>query len=108
MRLLLFVAAAATLAAQGDPAFDAYRAWDATQHGVESRTRAQHLLDVSAEWVAKWPTSGLAWEERREALVSLTGATSSSAGGPSAELWKQVDENLIRLRPPHTFAALAA
>ena len=108
MRALLFVAAAATLAAQGDPAFDAYRAWDATQHGVESRTRARNLLDVSADWVAKWPNSDFAWNERREALVSLTAGTNSSAGGPSAELWKQVDENLIRLRPPHTFAALAA
>jgi sulfur carrier protein ThiS len=26
----------------------------------------------------------------------------------SPELWKQVDENLIRLSPPHTFTTLAA
>ena len=96
MRLLLFVTVVSTLAAQGDPAFDAYRAWDATQHGLDSRTRAQHLLDVSAEWVAKWPNSDIAWRERREALVSLR--------SPYAELWKQVDENIMRLRPPHTFA----
>ena len=48
MRVLSFLAAAAVLAAQGDPAADAYRIWDTTQHGVDSRTRAQHLLDVSA------------------------------------------------------------
>lgn len=100
MRVLFLVAAAAVLAAQGDPAGDAYRIWDAAQHGVDSRTRAQHLLDVSAEWVAKWPDSDFAWGERREALVSLRST--------SAELWKQVDENLMRLRPPHTFAVMAA
>ncbi len=110
MRILLFVAVAATLAAQGDPAFDAYRAWDATQHGVEYRTRAQNLLDVSAEWVAKWPNSDFAWGERREALVSLTAGMNPSAvaRSPYAELWKQVDENIMRLRPPHTFATGAA
>ncbi len=83
MRILLFVAVAATLAAQGDPAFDAYRAWDATQHGVEYRTRAQNLLDVSAEWVAKWPNSDFAWGERREALVSLTAGMREPIGGRS-------------------------
>jgi len=100
MLILSVVAAAAVLAAQGDPAVDAYRIWEATQHGVDYRTRAQHLLDVSAEWVAKWPDSDSAWGERREALVSLRSA--------SAELWKRVDENIMHLRPPHTFAAVAA
>jgi hypothetical protein len=96
----LIVAAAALLAAQGDPAVDAYRAWDATQRGVDYRTLMQRLLDVSAEWVAKWPDSLFAWRQRRDALV-----TNRSA---SAALWKQVDENIIRLSPPHTFASLAA
>ena len=62
------------------------------------------------EWVAKWPDSNFAWDERRDALVSLTAGmnVSAAARNVSAELWKQVDENLMRLGPPHTFAAVAA
>jgi hypothetical protein len=55
---------------------------------------------VSADWVAKWPDSQLAWHQRREALVMTH--------SHSAELWKQADENLIRLSPPHTMAGMAA
>ena len=50
--------------------------------------------------MAKWPDSRLAWDQRRAAMVSLRNR--------AAKLWKQVDENLIRLSPPHTFAMLAA
>lgn len=101
MRVLFVVAAAAAvLSAQGDPALQAYRTWEATQHGVDYRTRAQHLLEVSAEWVSKWPDSDFVWRERRESLVSVRSA--------SVELWKQVNENIIRLSPPHTFAGAAA
>jgi peroxiredoxin len=101
MRVLFVLAAtAAVLSAQGDPALQAFRAWEATQRGVDSRARAQHLLDVSSEWVSKWPNSDFAWRQRREALLSLR--------SPSAELWKQANENLIRLSPPHTVAGAAA
>ena len=100
MRVLLMLAVAGILSAQSDPAQGAYSAWDATQRGVDSKTRMQHLLDVSAEWVAKWPDSRLAWIQRRAAVLGMHGA--------AAELWKQVDENLIRLSPPHTFASAAA
>ncbi len=96
------------MAAQGDPAADAYRIWDATQHGLDDKTRAQHLLEISAEWVSKWPNSDFAWDERREALVRLTAGMNISKVARGAELWKEVDENLMRLRPPHTFAAVAA
>jgi peroxiredoxin len=108
MRVLAFLAAAVIMTAQVDPAVEAYRIWDATQHGVDGRTRAQHLLDVSAEWVVKWPNNNFVWTERREALVQLTAGMNMSAVGRSAEFWKQVDENLIRLNPPHTFAFEAA
>ncbi|MDR3702588.1 MAG: TlpA disulfide reductase family protein [Candidatus Sulfopaludibacter sp.] len=108
MRILFALAVTAVLAAQNDPAVDAYRTWDATQHGVDSRARAQRLLEVSAEWVAKWPNSDFAWVERREALVSLTAGMNVSTVPRGAELWKQVDENIMRLRPPHMFAASAA
>ncbi len=100
MRVLLILAASAVLAAQGDPAQAAYSSWDATQRGVDYKTRNQHLLEVSAEWVAKWPDSKFAWNQRRAAMVASRGV--------SAELWKQVDENLIRLNPPHTYAYGAA
>lgn len=96
---LVLAAAAAVLSAQGDPAREAYQSWEATQRGVDYRTRAQHLLEASAGWVSKWPDSNFAWHERREALVDLR--------SPSAELWKQVNENLMRLSPPHTFAVAA-
>jgi len=100
MRALLIAFAATALAAQDDPAFKAYQVWDATERSVDYKARGQNLLDVSAEWVAKWPDSRFAWEQRRSGML----ATQSV----SAELWKQVDENLIRLNPPHTFAAGAA
>jgi len=90
MRVLFVLAAtAAVLSAQGDPALQAFRAWEATQRGVDSSARAQHLLDVSSEWVSKWPNSDFAWRQRRQTLLSLR--------SPSAELWKQANENLIRL-----------
>src|SRR5215472_13151476 len=100
MRTFLIVAVAALLAAQGDPAVEAYLAWDGTQRGVDYRTRTERLLDVSAEWVAKWPNSEFAWQRRRAALVGMNST--------SAELWKQVDGSILRLRRPHTFAATAA
>jgi len=100
MRVFLIVVTAVILAAQGDPAVDAYRAWEATQGGVGYQTRMQHLLEVSAEWVSKWPDNLFAWQQRRLALVSTQSR--------SAELWKQVDENIVRLSPPHTFAGAAA
>jgi peroxiredoxin len=88
------------LQAEKDPAFEAYKAWDAEHRETDFKARAQSLFEVSAEWVAKWPDSRLAWEQRREALLYTQ--------SHSAELWKQVDENLIRLNPPHTQASSAA
>ncbi len=58
------------------------------------------MLEVSAKWVAQWPGSQFAWEQRREVLVR----TRSS----DAELWKQVGENIIRLYPPHAGAPMIA
>jgi hypothetical protein len=46
------------------------------------------------------PDSSRAWRERRDSLLQT--------GNRSADLWKEVDENLIRLSPPHTFASSAA
>ena len=91
---------AATIPAQGDPAFEAYKAWNAEHRTQDYKTRAQELLTISAEWVAKWPNSQFAWYQRRDALVSLR--------SHSAELWKQTGENLMRLSPPHTIASSTA
>ncbi len=88
------------LQAQKDPAFEAYKVWDAEHPETEFNARAQSLFEVSAEWVAKWPDSKVAWEARREALLYTH--------SHSPELWKQVSENLIRLNPPHTEASAAA
>ena len=101
MKLLLLLPLVSLLVqAQSDPADAAYKAWSSEHRGDDFRSRAQSLLEASAEWVAKWPDSKDAWRWRRESLVE----TRSN----SAEIWKQVDENLIRLRPPHSFAAAAA
>ncbi len=100
MRFLFFLATAALLAAQTDPAMDAYRAWEASQSGVDSQIRTLRLLDASADWVAKWPDSTFAWNQRRSALISIR--------SKSAELWKQVEENLMRLGPAHPAAWTAA
>ncbi len=88
------------LLAQPDPALETYKAWSKQHDTSDYAARAQSLFEASAEWVAKWPDSKLAWSHRRDALVGTS--------NHSAELWKQVDENLIRLSPPHTFAAMAA
>lgn len=88
------------LQAQNDPVFEAYKTWNAEHQTTDSDARAQSLFQVSAEWVAKWPDSELAWVERRNSLLSTH--------SHSPELWKQVDENLIRLNPPHTWALSAA
>jgi len=98
--LLLLFAFCMLLQAQKDPAYDAYKAWDAEHSGSDYGARQQSLFEVSAEWVAKWPDSKLAWDQRREALLDTH--------SHSAELWKQVDENLIRLSPPHTRASSVA
>jgi thiol-disulfide isomerase/thioredoxin len=98
--LLLLLTAALLLQAQPDPAAEAHKAWNREHQGSDYAARAQSLFEVSAEWVAKWPDSRLAWTQRRQSLVETQNR--------SAELWKQVDENLIRLSPPHTFASTAA
>ena len=101
MKLLLLLAMAPfLLQAQADPAAEAYKAWNRDHSGSDYVARAQSLFEVSAEWVAKWPDSQLAWNKRRESLLGTRNR--------SAELWKQVDENLIRINPPHTFASIAA
>jgi len=97
---LLLVLTPFMLLAQADPAREAYQAWDAQHRETDYKARAQSLFEASAEWVAKWPDSKLAWDRRRDSLVGTQ--------NHSPELWKQVDENLIRLSPPHTFAASAA
>jgi len=89
------------LQAQADPANEAYRAWVQLHGGEDSKTRAQSLFEISADWVAKWPDSMLlAWTWRRDSVVETR--------SHSPELWKQVDENLIRVSPPHSYAAAAA
>lgn len=101
MKLLILLTAMATFAvAQPDPAFEAYRAWQPAHRDMDRKTRAQTLFEISGEWVTKWPDSRFAWQQRRDALLSVQSR--------SGELWKQADENLIRLSPPHTFASLAA
>ena len=64
------------------------------------QARTQSLLEVSADWVAKWPDNRFAWMQRRDAVLQ--------SRSTSPELWKQVDEKIIALSPPHTFASLAA
>jgi len=101
MRVLLILAVCSTfLYAQQDPAWEAYKAWDSEHQESDHKARAQSLLEISADWVAKWPDSKLAWQQRRDALLGTR--------SDSPDLWKQVDENLIRLYPPHTFASMAA
>src|SRR5579871_2795099 len=101
MKLTLLAALSALLLnAQADPAADAIKAWDAEHRTTDFQAREQSLFEVSAEWVSKWPDSKLAWDRRRESLVGTQ--------NHNAELWKQVDENLIRLSPPHSFATTAA
>ncbi len=98
--VLVLVFLGVVLAAQNDPAVAAYQAWDQSHRTDGWAARGKSLLDVSAEWVKKWPDSRMAWNQRRVALLETRSRDS--------DLWKQVDENLIRLNPPHTFAALAA
>ena len=86
----------AALLAQPDPAQEAYKAWE-QQHPQTDKTRYASLLEISAEWVAKWPDNKFAWDRRRDGLV----LTKSH----SAEQWKEVGENLIRLNPPHARAS---
>ncbi|MGA2149216.1 MAG: TlpA disulfide reductase family protein [Bryobacteraceae bacterium] len=101
MKLLILLTGMATLAvAQPDPAFEAYRAWESAHRDMDRKTRAQALFEVSGEWVTKWPDSRVAWQQRRDALLPLQSR--------SAELWKQVGDNLIRLSPPHTVAGSTA
>ena len=99
-QLLLLAMAPLFLHAQADPASEAYKAWDLQHRESDHTSRAQSLFEVSAEWVAKWPDSRWAWIQRRQSLLDTQNR--------SAELWKQVDENLIRLSPPRTFASVAA
>jgi len=88
------------LIAQSDPAFEAYKDWESQHRTGDYKSRGQALFEASTEWVAKWPDSSLAWQERRDSLFHTHNR--------SADLWKAVDENLIRLSPPHTFASMAA
>jgi thiol-disulfide isomerase/thioredoxin len=98
--LLLLLLPLLFLQADSDPAAEAYKAWELQHRDSDFKAREQSLFEVSAVWVAKWPDSKKAWNWRRESLVGTQ--------NHSPELWKQVDENLIRLSPPHTFASLAA
>jgi len=95
--LLLFTVVPVLLLAQADPAFEAYQEWEQAHRNDEYKVRAQSLLEVSAEWVKKWPDKRLAWDQRREALIQTR--------SHDAALWKEVDEKLIALSPPHTFAS---
>jgi len=88
------------LNAQTDPASAAVKAWAQEHRSLDYQAREQSLFAVSAEWVTKWPDSRLAWEKRRESLFGTQ--------NQNAELWKQVDENLIRLSPPHSYETRAA
>ncbi len=101
MKLLVTLfALPAFLAAQTDPALKAYRDWEQAHRSSSYADRAKSLLETSGEWVAKWPDSALAWEQRRSAILQ--------SQSRSAELWLQVDQNLVRLKGPHTFASIAA
>ncbi len=84
------------LGAQSDPASEAYQAWEQQHRTGDDELIGRSLFDASSEWVAKWPDSRLAWTQRRESLVHTHNR--------SAEVWKEVGENLIRLSPPHTSA----
>jgi len=98
--LVILWAMPAFVAAQTDPVQQAYRDWEQAHHSSSYTDRGQSLLQASAEWIAKWPDSRFAWEQRRTAVL-LTRSR-------SAEMWREADQNLIRLSPPHTFATLAA
>ncbi len=98
--VLVLIFLGIVLEAQNDPAFAAYQAWDQSHRTDGWDAREKSLFEVSAEWVKKWPDSRIAWDQRRAAVIDTRSRDS--------ELWKQVDENLIRLNPPHAFAALAA
>jgi len=100
MKLLLLFTVAPVLLAQGDPAFEAYQGWEKAHRSDDHKVRAQSLFEVSAEWVKKWPDKRFAWDQRRESLVQTR--------SHDAALWKEVDEKLIALRPPHAFAAEVA
>jgi thiol-disulfide isomerase/thioredoxin len=88
------------LPAQEDAASLAYKAWEAEHRTADYKVLGQALFEASAEWVAKWPESPFAWKKRRDSLMFTQ--------SHSPELWKQVDDNIIRLSPPHTFASYAA
>jgi len=88
------------LTAQSDPASEAHKTWEQQHHTGDFKSRGQARYEASAEWTAKWPDSRLAWEQRRRSLLEIDSR--------SPELWKEADENLIRLSPPHTFASGAA
>jgi len=98
--LRIVLLAPALLSAQVDPVFEAYDAWNRQHPMSDFQARTQSFLEVSADWVAKWPDNRSAWMWRRDAVLQSM--------SHSAELWKQVDEKLIALSPPHTFASLAA
>jgi thiol-disulfide isomerase/thioredoxin len=98
--LLALTALPWLLGAQTDPLHEAYNAWNREHPVSDYKAREQSLFEVSADWVAKWPDNQSAWRFRRESLVGTHSR--------SAELWKQVDENLIRLSPPHSRAGQAA
>jgi hypothetical protein len=101
MKLRLFLLLVPViLKAQDNLVFEAYKIWDQQHPRSDYKARYQSLLEASAEWVAKWPDSQLAWMQRRDAVLN--------SKNPTAELWKQVDEKLISLHPPHTFATVAA
>ncbi len=88
------------LRAQPDPALEAFKVWDRQHPASDREAHAASLVEASGQWVAKWPDSRFAWTQRRQSL----GETQNR----SPELWKQVDENLIRLNPPHSYAVTMA
>ena len=98
--VLILLLVPALLPAQADPASQAFSAWVEEHRMADHKARSRSLFEASADWVAKWPDSQLAWRERRESLVTT--------GNRSAELWKQTGETLIRLNPPHTIASSIA
>ncbi len=98
--VLILLLLSAPLPAQKDPASEAFSAWVVEHRAADHKARSRSLFEASADWVAKWPDSQLAWRERRESLVTT--------GNRSAELWKQTGETLIRLNPPHTIASSIA
>jgi len=88
------------LIAQPDPAMESYQAWEQQHRTGDDAARGRALFDASTEWVAKWPDSRFAWQQRRESLVGMRSC--------SPELWKEVGENLIRLSTARTAAFEAA